>query len=190
MIADYAELIAEVSQRTGQTDVASRAAMFVGMAERVLSRRLRVADAEATATVASDAFGVVDLPDDYIAPRALFIGDRELRRLSLAEQQVGNSCGYAVQGGKLLSSEAEADHVLHYYAALPSLEANDTNWLLESDPETYLQAVMFQVYSATGDVEKAQITDAYMQTLIERIVTADNVARYSQTHMARPRVPV
>ena len=51
MINDYPELIAEVSARSGATDVVNRAKMFVGMAEKMLSKRLRLAGMETAALV-------------------------------------------------------------------------------------------------------------------------------------------
>lgn len=188
MINDYAELITEAAHRTGVTDVASRAKMYVGMAEKALSKRLRVADTEAETTLTTNSLGRVGLPDDYIAARAVFVNKDELPRKSFSQIRQERACGYAIQGSVLHSSERETDHDLAYYAAIPSLEANDTNWLLDAEPELYLQAVVFQIYTAVNDLEKAQTTAGYLDILIEDFLRSDRVARYAGAKIAAPRV--
>ena len=190
MINDYAELITEAAHRTGVTDVASRAKMYVGMAEKALSKRLRVADMEAETTLPTDSLGRVDLPDDYIAARAVFVNTAELPRQSLSQIRQEHASGYVIQGSVLQSSETETDHDLAYYAAIPSLEANDTNWLLKTAPELYLHAVMFQIYTGTNDLEKAQVTAVYLNILIEEFQNSDRVARYAGMKIAAPGGPV
>ena len=73
MIRDFADLIAEVTVRTDRPDVAGRAAMLVGLAERALSKRLRLADMETVAALTTDAGGVAALPVDYEAMRTVDI---------------------------------------------------------------------------------------------------------------------
>lgn len=189
MINDYAELIAEASQRTGVTDVASRARMCVGMAEKALSKQLRVADMETETTLTTDSLGRADLPDDYIAARAVFVNTAELPRQSLSQIRQGRACGYVIQGSALQSSEAETAHDLAYYAAIPSLEENDTNWLLEAEPELYLHAVIFQIHTAMNDLEKAQVTAGYVGLLIEGLLQSDRVARFAGMKIAVPGAP-
>ena len=189
MINDYAELITEAAHRTGVTDVASRAKMYVGMAEKALSKRLRVADMEAETTLATDNLGRVDLPDDYVAARAVFVNKAELPRKAFSQIRQERACGYVIQGSVLHSSERETDHDLAYYAAIPSLEANNTNWLLDAEPELYLQAVIFQVYTAKSDLEKAQATAGYLNALIEGVTQQDTVARYAGMKIATPGMP-
>ena len=189
MINDYAELIAEAAQRTGVTDVASRAKMYVGMAEKALSRQLRVADMEADVTLTTDSLGCVDLPDDYIAARAVFVNTAELPRQSFSQIRQEHASGYVIQGSVLQSSETETDHDLAYYAAIPSLEANDTNWLLEAEPELYLHAVMFQIYTGTNDLENAQVTAGYVGLLIEELMKSDRVARFAGMKIAVAGAP-
>jgi hypothetical protein len=190
MLSDYSELIAEASHRTGLTDVASRAKMYVGMAEKALSKRLRVADMETVALISTDSSGSVDLPSDYVTTRAVFVNKAELVRKSLSQIKQDRAFGYVIQGGKFVSSETETEHSLAYYAAIPSLEANNTNWLLDQEPELYLQAVMFQIHTAATDLEKAQATGAYLNSLLQGVTDTDNAARYAGMKIATPGAPV
>ena len=189
MLSDYSELIAEASHRTGVTDVASRTKMYVGMAENALSKRLRVAEMEADAVLTTDATGTVDLPSEYVMARAVFVGKAELVRKTLSQIKQDRACGYVIQGGKFVSSETETEHSLAYYAAIPSLEVNNTNWLLDQEPELYLQAVMFQIYTAANDLEKAQATAAYLNALLQGVTSNDHAARYAGMKIATPGAP-
>lgn len=189
MIADYPELIAEVSVRSGRSDVAARAGMFVGMAEAMLSNRLRLARMETVAGVTTDAGGEVPLPADYREMRLVRAGGRVLARRALASVLTRDAPGYAIRGERMVSSRKSAAHELIYYAALPGLEAANTNWLLTEDPEIYLYAVLFQVHAAAGDVEKARVSAAWLDDLIGRAQTADHAARHAGARIDPGRAP-
>ena len=181
MINDYPELIAEVSARSGATDVVNRAKMLVGMAEKMLSKRLRLSGMETAVELTTDANGSVNLPDDYQEMRDIRVNDCLLDRKPLAVILDGYQRGYAVQGGALISSYKSTAHDLVYYASMPSLEANSTNWLLDDEPELYLQAVLFQVYTANNEIDKAQATVGYLAALIEEAHQADHMNRHAGT---------
>lgn len=182
MISDYSELVTEVSARSGISDVANRAKMFVGMAEKNLSKHLRLSGMETSAILTTDADGNVSLPSDYQEMRSIRVNQRNHDRISL-DALLSGQCGYAVQGKVLKSSYKSAPHAIVYYAAIPSLEANNTNWLLEDEPETYLQAVLFQVYTANNELEKAQAASEYVSHLMATANESDNLKRYSGTHI-------
>lgn len=183
MIADYPELIAEVSARSGFSDVVSRARMFVGMAENMLSKRLRLADMETVVELTTNATGDVSLPADYLEMRSIRHGSCAVDRIILPLVLAGRATGYAIQGKVLKSSFKNAPHSCVYYAAVPSLENANTNWLLDAEPEIYLQAVLFQVYTAHNEIEKAQITAGYLGQLISDAQDADRMNRRAGTRI-------
>lgn len=183
MINDYPELIAEVSARSGVTDVVNRAGMFVGMAEQMLSKRLRLGGMETAAELTTDASGSVALPVDYQEMRSIRISSGVVPRRSLDVILADRQCGYAVQGKVLKSTYKSTAHQLVYYATVPGLEAANTSWLLDDEPELYLQAVLFQVYTANTDIEKAQATAGYLGSLIEAANEADHMNRHVGTRI-------
>lgn len=182
-ISDYSELVTEVVHRSGVSDVANRASMYVGMAERMLEKQLRTSDMEVSTTLTTDATGTVAMPTDHLETRSVRARDAELSKIPLTSFLHGYRCGYSVQGSSLLSSYAETDHSMVYYARLPSLVVNGTNWLLEKEPEIYLNAFLFQVYQATGALEQAQTTAAYLGPLLEAVNAADHMDRLAGTHI-------
>ena len=183
MIRDYSELIAEVCARSGVSDVANRAAMLVGMAERMLSKRLRLAGMETGVEATTGADGLAYLPADYQEMRSVHVGRKPLERLPLDAALAGRREGYAVQGKTLRSTRASTPHRLIYYAGVPSLEANDTSWLLDEEPELYLQAVLLQVYLATSALDKIEATAGYLTSLIEAANRADHMKRLAGTRI-------
>ena len=183
MICDYPELIAEICARSGVSDVANRAGMLVGMAERMLSKRLRLAGLETGVEATTGEDGLAYLPGDYQEMRSVHVGARSLERLPLDVVSAGRREGYAVQGKKLRSTQASTPHRLVYYAGVPSLEVNNTNWLLDEEPELYLQAVLLQVYLAENDLEKVEATAGYLTSLIEAANRADHMKRLAGTRI-------
>ena len=188
MINDYPELIAEVSARSGVSDVASRARMHVGMAEKMLSRRLRLSGMETAVTLTTDVEGSANLPDDFQEMRTVCTNKRELIRQAVGAVLYGRATGYFVHGKTLKSSYRSTPHDCLYYAAIPGLEKNNTNWLLAYEPEIYLQAVMLQVYVSQFDVDKVQATSSYLDGLIETAQQADHMKRHSGTRINLGRV--
>lgn len=192
MIADYSELIAEATERSGVSGVANRASMFVGMAEHALSKRLRVADAEVLTTLTTDIAGRASLPSDFQMERQVFVPpNTELvsRPLALIQSQFSRSEGYAISGRELVSSERETPHEVIYYASIPSLAINGSNWLLEREPEIYLHAVLHQIYVFQSDVDRAQATAGYLDQLVFDFLAADRSARFGQMRITPPRAP-
>ncbi|MBT8152750.1 hypothetical protein KMP13_02325 [Epibacterium ulvae] len=190
MITDYSELVAEVTERSGVSGVANRAAMFVGLAERALSKRLRVADAETVATLTTDAEGRTGLPSDFEMVRQIFVPpgiELPARPLASIQSQFSRVEGYAIRGPELVSSKRETAHEVIYYASIPSLVTNGSNWLLEREPEIYLHAVLHQIYVFGTDVERAQVTASYLDQLVSEFLAADRSARYGQMRITPPR---
>lgn len=187
-IADYSELIMEVTDRSGVSEVANRASMFVSMAENALSKRLRTADQETVVQLTTNANGLVALPTDYAAMRSVRIGTKELRQIPYPATQDSWRTGYAIRGANLVSTQNETAHDCVYYATIPSLEANSTNWLLAAEPELYLSAVLFQVYTGVGNVDMAATMRAYVDQLVGELERADFSARHAGTKVDLSRI--
>ena len=183
MINDYPELITEVALRSGITDVANRAKMLVGMAENALSKRLRLGGMESVVTLTTDNTGSVSLPMDYQEIRSIRVNDKVLEQKPIDVILKARQTGFSIQGNVLKSTYVLTPHDLVYYAVLPSLEQNNTSWLLADEPELYLYAVMFQAYAAVNDIEKAREIGAYLNELINEANSADYMQRHANTRI-------
>ena len=181
MIKDYSELVIEIARRTGVDDVSDKAGQLVGLAENMISKRLRLNEQQTQTTITTDNFGTANLPDDLQEIVSVAVGNCNLERKSINVILHSKQEGFAVLGRKLHSSHHQVDHSLIYFASVPSLEVNNTNFLLENDPEIYLQAVLFQIYSAENDIDKATTTISYLNLLIEEANQVDSAKRHSGT---------
>lgn len=162
---DFAELVTEAQARSGITDVASRAEHYVRSAERMLEKRLKVGQMEKVATLTVDAEGRIGFPDDFLQWRTTHHGDIS-----------GVGPGYYCPG-----QIAE----VQYYARIPSI-INGPNWLSEEEPELYIQAVLFQIYTANGMAEQAVATNTLLAAMIQQVEEADLRLRYLNRRIEPP----
>lgn len=182
---DYSDIIAEVTDRTGVSDVATRAPMFTAMAEADINRRLRVGAMEKSATVTTDAVGVVSLPDDFLELRSITRAGFPMTQIPFVETQFPffttapiQGAGYAMQGGALVTQLANTAVRLDYYSSIPPLGSASTNWLSDANPDVYIAALMKQVFLAKMDVEKAQAAETVLGSLLHAIGMRDGIARF------------
>ena len=188
MIADFSELVIETQRRTGVPGLVNKADMLVRMAEVQIVKTLRVRkmEGEFTHTVSADPL-VIPIPSDYLATRELYQGDEKtpLDKLTLQEFKCG-SRGYCLDGTNFIV-RVEDDYTLYYYKALLGLSENNTNWLLDDEPEIYLIALSMQAYSDAGNFEAAQGAAAYLGTLIEAANRQSNTGRFAGSKIQRRR---
>ena len=185
-IADYPELISEATERTQLTGLATRGGQYVRFAENALNKRLRLAGMETVATL-TPADGVITLPDDWLEERSVKVGNTTLHPVSNTEIDCVTD-GYWVSGDTMLTARKSADHDVIYFAALPGLEANGTNFLLKSEPELYLNAVIYQALVAVMD-ERAVTMASILRDQIADIEVVDRQKRYSSTRIREEMVP-
>lgn len=157
---NYADLVIECALRCGVPEFPARAGYYVAQAERDLEKVLAVAAMEAVADLVTDADGVATLPADFSRVRL-----------------VQDNGTLAISGAEALTGVPSGTVRIYYYARLPGLEANGTNWLLDQDPEVYAQAVLAQVYTAIGD-ERAAGTVQVLQGRIAALQRADKLSRF------------
>jgi hypothetical protein len=174
----YNRLISEATDRTGIPDIAVDVDIIVPMAEAQLNRRLRTGDMESEVTLSTDADGNAALPDDFLMMRSVMRANCPIPHRPLQQILQGPTHGYTVTGGRFKVSQGEGDYDLVYYAALPSLTTAGTNWLLTSNFECYLAAVMAQALSRAQRVEEAAGARAYMAELVAEINAQDASERF------------
>jgi hypothetical protein len=181
MIADWSELMVEVSQRIKDGSVMQRAAMITGLAEEELNKALRTAEMEAQDTIDLDATCAGPLPSDYLDVRAVTQGSTRLLRYPLAQLRAKTQCGYAIVGDSIITNGVTGEITLDYYARIPPLKENGTNWLLESEPEIYLYAVMKQAMLSNMNIEGGSAAGGYLADLLERKRLDDAHRRFGDT---------
>src|SRR5262245_18166400 len=146
-ITTYAELQTAVGNWLNRTDLTDRIPEFIALAEAQMNRRLRVRQmvTRAEAALASE---FVSAPSDMLEPiqLSLEISESDIRLLRyvaperLLSEQVGIVSAaepefFTVVGGSLQllpAPDMTYTGEITYYAKLPALAANSTNWLLSA----------------------------------------------------------
>lgn len=166
---NFTELVLEAALRSGIPEFPARADHFVRQAERDLEKALRVGQMEVTASLTADAHGIAPLPADFLA--------------------VSDSCGLAVfsiSNGQLRTTPNAAFDLV-YYAKLPSVVTNGTNWLLDLEPEIYINAVLLQAFAAQADDRAAAIA-SLLNERIRALKREDAIARYGARRIDTTRL--
>lgn len=175
---DYGQLIAEVTDRCGES-VAPNARLYVTLAEIDINKALTVSENERIRTVTTDASGYVDLPTGFQKMRLVVVNGQTIPARHL-EDIIAGVPGYAVRAGKLLSAYTSTAHSLYYYTSIDPLNDFGTNWVLETWPNVYIEALLVQVYRAKGD-EKEAAAQIRLNRAIKDILDADATTRFLAT---------
>lgn len=173
-IADYSELVIEVAARTGRGDLPQRAAMLTGMLEDYFNKRLRSTSQEASSSVTTDANGDASLPSGFIEIKGVYYDDVRVPRLTFSPVEADfTGWGWYSEGSTLKTNLKGRDLEIRYYAEIPSLASNGTNWLLTQEPEIYLTGLTWQARMFAGELEQAMVAKAYLDQLINDFIVFD-----------------
>ncbi len=183
--SDLLDLRTAVVEELGDKSLLDRFNRFVLLAEAWINRKLRIRD-QITTTPITVANGVVALPADFLGPVAVHDASGcELIQRGPDLRQITSKRGYyAVDATELIA--ADADYTLSYFAALPTLTANTTNWALQKYPELYLLCVKCEAAKATGR------QDVYGMAMQERKAAIGDIRRdtfHAQYGDAQMRLP-
>lgn len=142
-ITNYTELQTEVGAWLNRSDLSSKIPDFITLAESEFNRRIRIAQNE-TRTTLSVSSNTATLPSDFAAIRSLSDADGELTYVVPAEfanyeeNDATSSKVYTIVDDTIRTMTSEASLTLAYYATIPALASNSTNWLLTRSPNLYL----------------------------------------------------
>lgn len=180
MINDKAELLAEIVTRSGYEDIIPRASVAIGLAEKIIEKQLRVSDMINSVSVSLDNTGMGILPSDLLE----IIEIRQPNSYQSSQHQKdlivkNNYYGFYVEADKFFHNPIIPTINLIYYQKIPSLNANDTNWLLNDDPDIYISALMMQAFQMANNIDSAVIYKNYLGQLLNDYQTADNIKKYS-----------
>jgi len=189
----YTELQAAVASWLNRTDLTSQVPDFIALAEAQMNRRLRVRQmvTRSEATFSSGVEFIADPGADMLEPISLTLEISEsdirlLERLSqerlLSEKVDVSSTGepefYAHVGTALqLLPIPSQDYTgeLTYYAKIPALASNSSNWVLASWPDAYLYGALLQGSPFLIDDDRAGTWGALFQAALDDIQKSNRV---------------
>lgn len=177
---DYAELIVSVAAITGDTQVPDYAATLTAIAERKLSRVLRVRQATEEMTKTTSATGEITLPRGLVDVIYVFDenGDRmypaplaDIKGRYKNKQDI-----FSLSGNRMYTNQESKKIDITYYEELPPLSDHGCNWLLEQAPDIYLQALLQEVAIKNSDYESAKTISSYLQGLVSEFVRFNKIS--------------
>jgi len=198
-LTDYASLTAAIADWLLRDDLSAVIPDFVTLAEAQINRDVRHWRMETRSAITLDA-RYVDLPTDWVETIRL-IGDTNYRAIQLlSTDQLERLRPDATAGAPLYNAhtagqielfpvpgESYTGEIL-YYAKVPALATNSTNWLLTEAPDVYLYGSLVQ--SAPYVVEDERLTTwaSLYGAAVQRLNDAGKMAKHSGTTL-RVRPP-
>lgn len=180
MVNDKAELIAEVVNRSSYPDLVNRMNIVIGLAERQIEKNLRVSDMVVSDILTFDGLGFADLPSDMLELIELRNGEYKVSVVGKEASKVLICENVYIEGNKVKVTPVVSALNITYYQKIPSLNNNQTNWLLEKEPEIYLSGVLLQAFIMSGDREQAGVAREYFNDMMIDFKAQDNSYRYSK----------
>ena len=188
----YAQLQADFPGQSKRTDLGALLPGFVALFEARANRKLRTRRQETSfaGTIAGD---VVSLPADFLAFKTLWADGSEsapLRAQSLdtvaATPTGGRPTLYAVGAASVRFNGAGAVSGI-YYAAVPGLVANSSNWLSVAGYDAYLFGVLAEASLYQMDEQRAGVYLARADGVLQEILNTDMRDRFSGPLQTRSR---
>ena len=189
-ISNYSDLQAAAANWLNRTDLTDRIPEFIALAEAQMNRRLRVRQM-VTRAEAALATEFVDAPSDMLEPIQLTLEDSESdirllqylapERLLAKKASAGSSAApefYTVIGGALQLLPAPNiayTSELTYYAQIPPLGSNSTNWLLGAYPDADLYGALVQAAPYLVDDERIVTWGTMFQAALNDIQMSNRV---------------
>lgn len=152
---NYADLQVAIANLLNRSDLSSYIPDWISLCEKDVQRRLMVSAMESTASLSITSGSVyVPLPSDFSTLRAYYVDtateplvpdlvslpalfDKYLTTAS----ETGQPRAMAIIGNNIrVAPVPDANYTLNlfYYADIPALSSNGTNWLLTNNPDVYL----------------------------------------------------
>lgn len=203
-ITTYATLCSAAADYLNRADLTTQITTFVALAEAKLNRKLRVRDmltkttltsTNKLATVPSDFLEQYSLEADVTAssvdgPRLTFITDEEAKMWKAA-RITGQARYYFITNGTIELLPAPTSNQtlkMTYYAQIPALATNSTNWLLTKSPDLYLYGTLLEAQPYLKDDDRlgswAQI---WQSTIDDMALESERAMRPTVALQARRR---
>ncbi len=198
-LANYTDLKASVAAWISRADLTATVPDFILLAESRINRTLRARQMESRVNLTITG-EYVTAPNDFLEFRSGYINSdprRPLAYLSPDEQsaQFGSTvnptlaypCYFSFAGNSFRFApipSSGVDAVIVYYAAIPPLATNATNWLLTAYPDAYLYGSILQAAAYIQDDPRVPGIKGLYDEVIAQIDSASKRSRWGGPGMA------
>lgn len=180
----YSDLQAAVltwTKRTGDTAFAALVPDFIRLAEARFNRVLRTSAQESAFASTALVDGAASLPVDFLAFKELrFDGDAsytlEPRPQEWLRGQAASSAQplyFAITGSQVICWPTAGSIKGTYYAQVPALASNSSNWLLTNHPDLYLFATLTEAALYMEADDRIPLWADKAAALLEQVKSAD-----------------
>lgn len=193
-LANYTDLKASIASWLPRSDLTSLIPDFIALAEAAFNRELRTLQQETRATFTiSGEF--VAVPNDFLEVRSLQL-DTDIRAMLECVAPDAGVDGYtvagtprkfAISGGTIRFApvpDATYSATLIYYAKIPPMSLNATNWLLTAYPDLYLYTSLYYAAVHTRDQELGAAMKPLSDELMGRLNASSRRSRWGGNGMA------
>lgn len=183
-IGTYTELRTAVQSYTHRESDTAFAALipdFIRLFEARANRLLRVRAQETALAVTALASGAVTLPGGFLAFKELrcstdpsyTLEPKPLEWIRARPADSGKPVYFALTGSTVLCWPTGGSITGTYYAEIPPLETNATNWLLTGHPDVYLFGALEEAAIYTQDTASMQLWATKTAGLMDHLTGAD-----------------
>lgn len=203
---NYTDLIAAIQDTLNRADLADAIPAFIDLTEGEVNAddRFRVLPSlvRATATLTPAASGTneyfIPTPADYISmlsfrilevpptARVDMLTSAQMDEMRQILPTTDTPKFMSVVGGEMeLLPQPDTTYTAQmiYYAEVPPLATNNTNWLLQKYPNVYYYGALMQAAPYLRDDPRLQVWGALYEKLAERIHTSNDRGQFSGAPM-------
>lgn len=183
-IATYTELrsaVASYMHRESDAGFTALVPDFIRLFEARANRLLRVRAMETTLAETALVAGAVTLPSGFLAFEELrgvadpsyTLEPKPLEWIRAQSSNSGKPLYFALTGNTALCWPTAGSVTGTYYAEIPPLASNATNWLLTSHPDVYLFGALEEAAIYTQDTGSMQLWANKTASLMDHLTSAD-----------------
>ena len=194
-LTNYTNLQTTIADTLNRDDLTSVIPTFVSLCEAQVNRDLRHWRMETRSSgqqSAGDAY--MQVPTDWVetlrfnvvgngtSPINLIDSATMAERRAVNNDQYGTPSAYTLEAGQFHlypTPIADVDLELLYYAQVPDLASNATNWLLSTAPDVYLYGSLLHSAPYLQDDNRVGVWAQLYSAAVTRLNEASTSAKYS-----------
>jgi hypothetical protein len=194
-LTNYTNLQTTIADTLNRDDLTSVIPTFVSLCEAQVNRDLRHWRMETRSSgqqSAGDAY--MQVPADWVetlrfnvvgngtSPINLIDSTTMAERRAVNNDQYGTPSAYTLEAGQFHlypTPIADVDLELLYYAQVPDLASNATNWLLSTAPDVYLYGSLLHSAPYLQDDNRVGVWAQLYSAAVTRLNEASTSAKYS-----------
>lgn len=193
-ITNYTDLQSAVANILHRDDLTNSIPLFIQLAEKQMSRHLRLKNQETEAT--GVATTTIALPSDYVEAISLTLevggehyplSQRDRYSATVLNSSSAIASYYTIEGGNIVIAPPPAsntNYTLQYYAEVTPLSGGaPTNWLITAHPDLYFYATLIHSAPHLEDDARIATWDAMYTRILAAIKEQNDNDRWSGSPM-------